>query len=101
MLLLLGFGGLIATTVFVHENIHQRIYSDYGLNSTITYTPMNFFKGGFVAYTEATGNISQCDMGCETAHEVTEVIGGYFEIVILILFVSAATILNIVAWRDI
>jgi TM2 domain-containing membrane protein YozV len=72
--------------VHQHERIHQIIYKDYGINSSVSYQLSLTKYGGL---TIAEDNDNKCNDTCQLAHEQNEIVGYYFEILAQIIFALA------------
>jgi len=61
--------GIIIMT-YMHESVHQIIFSHYGIGSEI-----KMFDGFSATTTPISGNYSNCKESCYLANEINEVVG--------------------------
>lgn len=71
--ILLAVVGFYVLQTVIHEHLHQLIYEDYGINSTVEY---HFLRlKGDVGVTKAWVKEGECPEACEMAHEMNEIVG--------------------------
>jgi hypothetical protein len=101
-ILITFMGVILATSIIEHEHLHQKIFADYGINSTIEYyfwdaikaqlNPLTFFDtevyvrhpfGITYADENSTGN---CNETCEMLHTQLEIVDHGVMNIIMTLF---------------
>ena len=72
---ILFFYTAVYTTAWQHELVHQRIYEDYNISSTIKINWISGLWTNTIATTTAYTNSKECPISCRQAHEMNEVVG--------------------------
>jgi len=94
---LLLVGTWYYTNVATHEHIHQSIYEDYGINSSIKYNFNPFSDKGWIGVTipDSNSNYGLCSDSCRLANEMNEVVGYNFAILISVILVMFIIYLSV------
>ena len=96
MILLIFFTfSILATTIYMHEKVHQAIFESYGISSKVNY--------GFIFTTEPinASDWAKCNENCRSLQLMNEVVGYPLQILItLVSIIAFVCILYLVDWRE-
>ena len=96
ILLIFFIFSILATTIYMHEKVHQAIFDSYGIPSKVNY--------GILLWTTEPINASdwaKCNENCQSLQLMNEVVGYPLQILITLASIIAfVCILYLVDWRE-